>query len=82
MIVRKLDSLGRITVPSEMRRVLRLKEGDGVAIFMFGKEVSFRKYSDACCFCGSKEDVKMLKKEFFCKKCIEKLTEEDTPPAS
>ncbi len=41
-IVRKIDDLGRIVVPAEMRRVLGIREGDELEIVLDGDHVEIR----------------------------------------
>ena len=43
-IIRRIDDLGRVVVPKEIRRNLRLREGDPVEIFTEGDTVCFKKY--------------------------------------
>ena len=43
-IIRRIDDLGRVVVPKEIRRNLRLREGDPVEIFTEGDAVCFKKY--------------------------------------
>ena len=52
-IVRKVDELGRIVLPIEMRRTLGIGEKDSLEIFIDGETVVLKKYSPACIFCGS-----------------------------
>lgn len=44
-IVRRIDELGRIVIPKELRRTMRLKEGDEMEINASGDSLSLRKYS-------------------------------------
>lgn len=44
-IVRRIDDLGRIVIPKEMRTTFRLREGDPLEIFINGDEIIFKKYS-------------------------------------
>lgn len=45
-IVRRIDDLGRVVIPKEIRRTLRIKEGDPLEIFTnHDGEVIFKKYS-------------------------------------
>ena len=45
-IVRRIDELGRIVIPREIRRSLGIREGDSLEIFVDGKDtVCFRKYT-------------------------------------
>ena len=51
-IVRRTDDLGRIVIPKELRRNLRIKEGDPLEIFMEGSYIMLKKYEQTCIFCG------------------------------
>lgn len=57
-IVRKIDELGRVVIPKELRRVYGIKEGDAMEIFVDNDEIILRKYtpSDGCTLCGSIAD--------------------------
>lgn len=44
-IVRRIDDLGRVVIPKEVRRTMRLKENDPLELFMEGEYVCFRKYT-------------------------------------
>jgi len=57
-IVRKLDDLGRIVIPKELRRVYGVEPGDAMEIFTSGEEIVLRKYkpADGCTLCGTVTD--------------------------
>ena len=44
-IVRRIDELGRVVIPKEMRKTLRIKEGDPLEIYTDKENLVFRKYS-------------------------------------
>jgi AbrB family looped-hinge helix DNA binding protein len=44
-IVRRIDDLGRVVIPKEIRRQMRIREGDPLEIFTENGYVCFRKYS-------------------------------------
>lgn len=46
-IVRKVDELGRVVIPKELRRTLDIKEGDPLEIYVDGDRVVLRKYEPA-----------------------------------
>lgn len=46
-IVRRIDDLGRVVIPKEVRRTMRIKEGDPLELFMDGEYACFKRY-DAC----------------------------------
>ena len=62
-VVRKIDQLGRIVFPIELRRTLKLNEGDPVEIFVDGEFILMKKYNaqDACAVTG---EVLSENKEF------------------
>lgn len=47
-IVRRIDDLGRVVIPREIRRTLHIKEGDPLEIFTGEGGVIFRKYNPTC----------------------------------
>ena len=51
-VVRKIDELGRIVLPSELRRVLGIHEGEELEISVDGERVILQKRHDLCAFCG------------------------------
>ncbi len=52
-VVRKIDELGRIVLPSELRRVFGIKEGDELEISVDGERVILEKRQDVCVFCSA-----------------------------
>ena len=52
-VVRKIDELGRIVLPSELRRVFGIREGDELEISVDGDKVILQKRQDLCLFCGA-----------------------------
>ena len=45
-IVRRIDELGRIVIPKEIRRTLHIKNGENLEIFIDGNKVILKKYSE------------------------------------
>ena len=73
-IVRKVDELGRIVLPIELRRTLNISIKDPVEIFVnSNNEIILQKYEPACIFCGSADNVVTYKDRYVCRECIEKL---------
>ena len=52
-IVRKVDELGRIVLPIELRRTLDISEKDTLEIYVEGSAIVLRKYRPSCIFCDS-----------------------------
>lgn len=72
-IVRKLDELGRLVLPKELRNTFDLNEKDPVEIFVEGDMIILKKYAPCCIFCKSTKDNVIHGGRHICKKCIEKL---------
>lgn len=72
-IVRKVDELGRIVIPKELRRTLNLEEGDGLEIYTEGEQIILKKYAPACIFCGEAKEVINFKGKNICKICLKEL---------
>lgn len=71
-IVRKVDELGRVVIPIELRRTLEIEEKDSLEIYVDQDKVIFRKYvpSGACVICGSLDKTVSFKNKCVCEKCI------------
>ena len=72
-IVRKVDELGRIVLPIELRRKLNIEIKDPVEIFVEGDFILLKKYEPACVFCGNAKDVETFNGKNVCKKCLEEI---------
>ncbi len=75
-IVRKVDELGRIVLPIELRRTLDINEKDSIEIFVEGNRVILQKYQPACMFCGSAEHVFLFMGRNVCHQCREQMSAE------
>ena len=75
-MIRKIDELGRIVLPIEIRKNLDIKEKDEIEIFVEDKRIVLQKHDPACVFCGSSIDMKYYKNKPVCRDCINKLTKE------
>lgn len=74
-IVRKVDELGRIVLPIELRRTLGIEEKDRIEIFVDGEFIILRKYQPACIFCDNAKDIINYKGKNICPDCIRAMTE-------
>ena len=72
-IVRKVDELGRIVLPKELRTVFEIKEKDALEIYVEGEQIILKKYNPSCIFCGNKENIYIYNDKNVCAKCIEDL---------
>lgn len=70
-IVRRIDDLGRVVIPKEIRRTMGINEGDPLEFFVNGRDIALRKYVRGCVFCGITEgDLKEFRDKLVCKDCI------------
>ena len=69
-IVRRVDELGRIVIPMELRRTLGIRVKDPLSISMDGERIVIEKHRDACALCGSEDDVTMVKDRAVCARCV------------
>ena len=74
-IVRKVDELGRIVLPIELRRTLNIDVKDPLEIFVDEDTVMLRKYNPACVFCNESRGITNYKGKNVCPDCIKKLRE-------
>ena len=84
-IIRKVDELGRIVIPIELRRVMDIKsfkekgssnksDSDSVEIFADGEEIILRKYTPGCHCCGNVGDLKEVMGLKICNDCLKELS--------
>ena len=72
-IVRRVDELGRVVLPIELRRTLEIEERDSLEIFTEENTIVLKKYQPACIFCGNARDVSTYKGRNICLNCREEL---------
>jgi AbrB family transcriptional regulator, transcriptional pleiotropic regulator of transition state genes len=72
-VVRKLDQLGRIVIPIEVRRGLDLAREDPIEIFVEEDCIVLKKYLPSCIFCNDTQNVSAQKGKLVCKKCLTEL---------
>ena len=72
-IVRKMDTLGRIVVPIEMRRILDISSKDDIEIIAENDSIVLRKYEPTCVFCKSNENIARFKTKNICAACLADL---------
>jgi AbrB family transcriptional regulator, transcriptional pleiotropic regulator of transition state genes len=75
-VVRRVDELGRIVLPIELRRTLDIAEKDALGIYVEGQQIILKKYEPACIFCGDARDVTNYKGKNICKNCLAELKSE------
>ncbi len=75
-VVRKVDELGRIVIPIELRRTMGIEEKDALEIYVDSEKIILKKYEPACIFCGNAENVTNYKGKNLCKACLTELSKQ------
>ena len=74
-IIRKVDDLGRIVLPIELRRTLDIAERDELEIFMENGRIVLQKYEPSCIFCESSQNLIGYRGKNVCQACIRRMSE-------
>jgi transcriptional pleiotropic regulator of transition state genes len=72
-IVRKVDELGRIVIPKELRGILDINIKDSLEIFTEDKNIILKKYNPGCVFCERINNVIRFKEKNICSDCLEEM---------
>ena len=76
-IVRRVDDLGRIVIPKELRCTMDIAEGDPLEIFVDGENIVFRRYRPGCVFCGETNPQKIkiagVRGKIVCRSCTSQI---------
>lgn len=73
-MVRPVDTLGRIVIPREIRKMFNIEDGkDHFEIFLSDSQIVLKKYEPCCIFCGEMAETVVLNDRIVCKNCIQKL---------
>ncbi len=73
-IVRPVDSLGRVVLPIELRRILDIDKDTSLEVYVDEDRIILKKYQPACIFCGSADDVASYADRNICKACREAIS--------
>lgn len=72
-VVRRVDELGRIVIPIELRNKLGILEKDPLEIYVDGSNIVLKKFETNCIFCGSSKKLVEYQDKLICSKCIKKI---------
>lgn len=72
-MVRKIDELGRIVLPIEIRKTMGIENRDAIEIFVDEDKIVLKKYQPACIFCGNADNVTYFRGKLVCHDCISAL---------
>ncbi len=75
-VIRKVDELGRIVIPKELRRLFGIIDNqDSFEIFVEGDCIILKKYQPSCIFCNNLEDIHIYEGRNICRECIKRIQE-------
>jgi transcriptional pleiotropic regulator of transition state genes len=69
-MVRRIDELGRIVIPVEIRRNIGVEERGALEIMVDGDKIVLKPYKPTCIFCDSADNILKYKKKNVCKNCF------------
>ncbi|MGG1659437.1 AbrB/MazE/SpoVT family DNA-binding domain-containing protein [Brevibacillus sp. NRS-1366] len=69
-VVRKVDELGRIVLPKELRDIFDIKEKDPMEIYVDDEKIILKKYQPSCVFCGNAKNTVYFKGKLICSTCV------------
>ena len=74
-IARKVDALGRVVLPAEIRERLDVREKDSIEFFWYDNHLVLEKHEPACTFCGGTNGIMTFAGKNVCKACRAKISE-------
>lgn len=77
-IVRRVDELGRVVIPIEIRNQFKIAEKDPIEIYVDGSNIVLKKHEDTCIFCGSTKGLSEYKGKLVCDKCVEQISKKSS----
>lgn len=73
-IVRRVDELGRVVIPIEIRNQFGIAEKDPIEIYVDGSNIVLKKFEQTCIFCGNTKNLSEYKGKLICDKCAEQIS--------
>ncbi len=74
-VVRRVDCLGRVVIPSELRQTMDIDGDDSLEIYVDRDMIVIKKYEPVCFFCGSSTGVTKVKGKNICESCLREFKE-------
>lgn len=72
-IIRRVDDLGRIVLPKELRQTMGIRAGDHMEIYTDADNIILRKYAPGCAFCGSVNGIRYIHGTLVCNICANNM---------
>ena len=71
--IRRLDKLGRVVIPKEIRDKFDIIEKDPLEMFVQGETIILKKFIPNCMFCGNEKKLIEFNGKLMCKNCCENI---------
>ena len=72
-VIRRIDELGRVVIPIEIRTQFGITEKDPMEIYVDGNSIILKKYEPNCIFCGNSKKLLDYEGKVICEKCANKI---------
>ena len=72
-IIRRMDELGRVVIPIEIRNQFDIAEKDPIEIYVDGSTIVLKKYEPNCIFCGNTKNLIDYNDKLICEDCSQKI---------
>jgi transcriptional pleiotropic regulator of transition state genes len=69
-VVRRVDGLGRIVLPVELRQLFGIRPGDDLEIWREDSAIAISKYTPVCLFCGGSDGLERYRGKWVCRECL------------
>lgn len=80
-IVRRIDHLGRVVLPRELRRLAAIADRQPLEVYVDGDTIILRKYQPFCVFCGEGDALVRFRGKPICRSCVRDLASRQEAPA-
>lgn len=74
-IIRRVDELGRVVIPIEIRNQFHIAERDPMEVYVEGSSIILKKFEETCIFCDNKENLLNFNDKLICKECSKKISD-------
>ena len=78
-IIRRMDELGRVVIPIEIRNQFDIVEKDPIEIYVDGSCIVLKKFEPNCIFCGNTKNLLTNNNKLICHECTKKIGELKEP---
>lgn len=72
-IIRRVDELGRVVIPIEIRNQFNIVEKDPIEIYVDGSSIVLKKFEPNCIFCSNTQDLLSYNDRLICTECAKKI---------